>query len=148
MSMAAFADRTFRVEDRRRVVADATVPGATLGHLVEGVRARRHTLTVGGLQDAGAVFVVRGLTALADRLDALMALGDPVPVTVDRHEALALAESAVSYGASRDTEGYLPPGERERIVVLDGVTATLMDVIADLSGAEAEAVEHGLLAGV
>jgi hypothetical protein len=148
MSMAAFADRTFRVEDRRRVVADATVDGATLRHLVEGVRARRHALSVEGLQDADAVLHVRGLTALADRLDALFALGDPVPVSIDRHEAVALAEAAVSYGASRDTEGYLPPGERERVDALESTTATLMDVITDLVGAEAEAVERGLLVQV
>lgn len=147
MSMA-FTDRTFRVEDRRRVVADATVDRGTLRHLVEGIRARRHALSVEGLQDADAVFAVRGLTALADRLDALLPLGDPVPVTVDRHEAVALAEAAVSYGASRDTEAYMPSGERERVEVLDRLVATLMDVITDLAGAEAEAVEHGLLAEV
>lgn len=145
MSMAAFSDRTFRVEDRRRVVTDATVPRATARALVEAVRARRHALSIGGLQDADAVFVVRGLTQLADRLDALLALGDPVPVTLDRPEVLAIAEAAASYPGGFDADGYLPQDTRERLRVVEETLPQLMDTIADLTGAEAEAVEQHLV---
>ena len=127
------------------MVADAMVGAATLQALIDAVRARRHSLSVAGLQDADAVFAVRGLTAIADRLDALLALGDPVPVTIDRHEALALAEAAAHYGAGRDTEAYLPVEERDRVERLERVVGALMDVLADLRGAEAEAIERRLL---
>lgn len=143
--MSPFADRTFRVEDRRRVVADATIGAPVLRALIEAIRARRHALSVAGLQDAEAVFAVRGLTAIADRLDASLALGDPVPVTIDRHEALALAEAAAHYGSAYDQDGYLPAAERERLATLETVLGALMDVLADLAGAEAEAVEQHLL---
>lgn len=140
----SFVDRSYRVQGAE-VVCDTAVSRADLDALVDALAARRHVLSIAGLDNAEAVLEVRRITALQDRLDAARGLADPAPMTMSADEVRLLAGAAGAYVAERDGDDYLPSRMRERLQRLSTASGTLMDCGAELAAAHAEAVEKRLI---
>lgn len=145
MGPSAFTERSHRVAADGRVVCDTLAPAAQIVALRDALAWRRHQLSIGALEDAGAVLGLRDVTALDDRLAAALAIGSPAPLTFDRAQARILCEVSGAYVAERDAEHYQAPAERERIALLRALGGPLMDSCCDLAGAEDEARDKALL---
>jgi hypothetical protein len=141
-----FTDRRYRVtDDGHAVVCDLAAQRPELEALRDALAWRRERAGSEPLHDADAVLAMRAVGALDDRLAETMSAGPPVPLTLDRDQALLLCEVAGQYLAERDFDGYTPPEARARLALLDRATGALMDCVCELREALEEARAQALL---
>lgn len=146
MALTSFTDRSYRVASgARSVVCDTIASREQLDALSEAIAWRRHGHSIGSLEDAESVLVLRELIALDDLLFETTAIESEALVTIDREQALSLCEIAGAYIAERDVETFQASEERERIARLRALSGPLMDICCELAAAEQEATEKQLL---
>jgi hypothetical protein len=110
--------------------------------LSEALAWRREEIGRHGLEDAGAVVELRALMTLDDLLAGEREVGPEATLTLTRDQAGMLAQISGAYVTERDTDGYQPPEERDRIARLRAMAGALMDLCCEFSAAEDEAREH------
>jgi hypothetical protein len=82
--------------------------------------------------DADRALALRALSALADQVGELAAAGSNGVLRVGPDGAATLVHAVVAYLDDRDTEGYQPPEERERLAMLHELLEPLMDLTCEL----------------
>jgi len=82
--------------------------------------------------DADRALELRSLSALADQVQDLAAAGGHVVLRAGADDAAALVRAVVGYLDDRDSDGYQPPEERERLVVLHDLLEPLMELTCEL----------------
>jgi hypothetical protein len=92
----------------------------------------RRTRFGGAALDADDVLELRALSALAEQVDELVALGGHAVVRTDADGASALAQAALTYVRERDTESYQSPEERERLAALRELADPLIELACEL----------------
>lgn len=141
--MSAFMDRSYRIApDGRSVVCYAVVGLHESESLGEALAWRRDEIGRAGLELADAVLELRALMTLDDLLAVERRLGPEATLTLTRDQARLLCQITGAYVTERDTDGYQPPEERDRIARLRDLAGPLMDLCCDFAAAEAEAREH------
>ena len=141
--MSAFMDRSYRIApDGRSVVCDAVVGQEDSESLSEALAWRREEIGRHGVEDAAAVLELRALMTLDDLLELERRHGPEATLTLSRDQGRMLCQISGAYVTERDTDGYQPPEERDRIARLRGLAGPLMDLCCEFAAAEDEAREH------
>ncbi len=136
-------DRSYRIApDGRSVVCYAAVALEENEALGEALAWRRDEIGRNGLELASAVLELRALMTLDDMLAAQREVGPEATLTLIREQSQLLCQIAGAYVTERDTDGYQPPEERDRIARLRGLAGALMDLCCEFAAAEEEAREH------
>ena len=143
--MTAFMDRSYSIApDGRSVVCFAVVGEEDSESLSRALAWRRQEIGRHGVEDAAAVLELRALMTLDDMLAAERHTGPQATVTLSSDQARLLCQMSGAYVTERDTDGYQPPEERDRIARLRGLAGPLMDLCCEFAAAEDEAREHQL----
>lgn len=145
MTVASLTTRTFRVAPApggdHQVLAAVLLcaaDGRALSEALSWIRQREYLAPA--VESADQILALRALTALIDQIDGLVDDGHGAPVEFTQDQVALLAEAAVRYAAERDLEeGYVAPGERDRVARLRVLSHRLFDLSADFAGAVAEA---------
>lgn len=145
MTVASLTTRTFRVAPApggdRQVLATVLIcaaDGRALSDALAWVRQRDYLAPA--VESADQILAMRALTALVDLIDGLADDGHGAPVELTQEQVALLAEAAVRYASEReDEDGYVAPGDRERVARLRVLSHRLFDLSADFAGAVAEA---------
>lgn len=141
--MSAFMDRSYRIApDGRSVVCYAVVGQEENESLGEALAWRRDEIGRNGLEEAGDVLELRALMTLDDLLAVQREVGPEATLTLTRDQAGLLCQISGAYVNERDTDGYQPPEERDRIARLRNLAGPLIDLCCEFAAAEAEAREH------
>jgi hypothetical protein len=82
--------------------------------------------------DADQAIALRALSALADQVQELAAAGAHGVLRVGPDDAATLVNAVVAYLDDRDTDGYQPPEERERLAMLHELLEPLMELTCEL----------------
>jgi hypothetical protein len=143
MGITAFMDRSYRIApDARSVVCNTVVSHDENEALGEALAWRRGEIGRRELDDASAVIELRALMTLDDLLAASRETGPETLLELDRDQAGLLCQITAAYVTERDTDGYQPPEERDRIARLRTLAGPLIDLCCEFAAAEDEAREH------
>lgn len=145
MTVASLTSRTFRLAPapggEQEVVATvllSAADGRALSEALAWVRQRDYLAPA--VESADQILALRSMTALIDQIDGIVDDGHGAPVDLAQEQVALLGEAAVRYAAARDLEdGYVAPGERDRVARLRVLSHRLFDLSADFAGAVAEA---------
>ena len=141
--MSAFMDRSYRIApDGRSVVCHAVVGNGDSESLSPALAWRREEIGRRGVEDAAAVLELRALMTLDDMLAAERETGPEATLTLSGDQARLLCQISGAYVTERDSDGYQPPEERDRIARLRGLAGPLMDLCCEFAAAQDEAREH------
>jgi hypothetical protein len=108
---------------------------AQVAAVADALSHLRRTRFAGEALDADRALELRSLSALTDQVQGLAQAGGHAVLRVGADEASALVHAVVAYLDDRDTEGYQPPEERDRLTILHELLEPLMDLTCQVRAA-------------